>query len=202
MQDLYGSTLGCTAADVKFLGVTGVEVYDPGAYQDENGIWKDACRGKDDYVNLAFTADIDLGADRYDVGMYINIEGGSALTGTCTVALLSDTNFQLGVVPPEQIAIDGGYVSIGELEPEGSRDYCPDCEFIPYVWIVTLYIILHYSCPFVLSDTSTVNGGGTLRDFPFSSVSFNNNFCSATIFLTGSAANSFSFHLVYLSSFD
>lgn len=125
MQDLYGSNLGCTASDVKFIGVTGVEVYDPGAYKDANGIWMDACRGKDDYVNLAFTADIELGADRYDVGMYINIEGGSAMTGTCAVALLSDTDFQLGAVPAEEIAVTGGTVSIGELEPE---DYCPDCK--------------------------------------------------------------------------
>lgn len=58
MADLFGSSLdsGCTASDVTFMAVTGVEVYDPGAYKDANGIWKDACRGKDDYVNLAFTA--------------------------------------------------------------------------------------------------------------------------------------------------
>lgn len=37
MQDLFGSSLanGCTANDVEFVAVTGVVVYDPGAYQDE-----------------------------------------------------------------------------------------------------------------------------------------------------------------------
>jgi hypothetical protein len=141
MEDLFGKSLsnGCNAQDMKFLGVTGVQVYDPGAYQDESGIWQNACRGKDDYVNLAFTADIEVSADRYDVGMYINIEGGSAMTGTCMVSLLSDTNFQLGTVPPEQIAVEGGIVEIGEFETGADADYCPDYQ-----------------------------GSGILRDFAFS----------------------------------
>ena len=79
MDDLFSGNAGCTANDVEFINVTGIVVYDPGAYQDPNtGIWKDACRGNDDYVNLAFTADINVGASRYDIGMYINTEGGSA----------------------------------------------------------------------------------------------------------------------------
>jgi hypothetical protein len=149
MADLFGSSLdsGCTASDVTFMAVTGVEVYDPGAYKDANGIWKDACRGKDDYVNLAFTADMKLGADRYDVGMYINTEGGSAFTGTCALALLSQTDFQLGTVPPEVISFGGGDVTIGELETgTDPADECPDYK-------------------------NTVSGGATLTDFPFSPVS-------------------------------
>jgi hypothetical protein len=148
MEDLGGS-LSCTALDVKFLNVTGVEVYDPGAYQDPvTGIWKDACRGIDYYVNLAFTADMELGADRYDIGMYINIEGGSAFTGSCALALLSQTDFQLGTVPPEVISFANGNVTIGELETGNDPpDECPDY-------------------------TNTVNGGATLTDYPFAPVSF------------------------------
>jgi hypothetical protein len=40
MEDLKGSNLGCTAGDVEFVGVTGVVVYDEGAYLDTDGIWK------------------------------------------------------------------------------------------------------------------------------------------------------------------
>ena len=69
MDDLYPGDAGCTANDVAFIAVTGIEVYDDGAYQDENGIWVDACRGSDDYVNIAFTANIRVGANRFDVGM-------------------------------------------------------------------------------------------------------------------------------------
>lgn len=199
MEDLKGSSLGCNSGDVEFVGVTGVVVYDEGAYLDTDGIWKGekykrlsvfsvrlcqtvetdtilfdvwkgACRGKDDYVNLAFTADINLGASRYDIGMYINTEGGefvihtiilvrisslssfafygfisgSARTGTCALSLLSSTNFQRGAVPPETIAVTGGTVTIGELEGNAA-DYCPDF-------------------------THNVQGGATLKDYPFSRV--------------------------------
>jgi hypothetical protein len=66
MGDL-GST-GCTANDLEFIAITGIQVYDSAAYL-ENGIWKDACLGKDDYVNISFTADIRVSNDQYDFGM-------------------------------------------------------------------------------------------------------------------------------------
>lgn len=153
MQDLYQSinsvtnTLSCNAQDVKFLAVTGVTVYDPGAYVDENGIWQDACRGADDYVNLSFTANVSIGTERYDVGMYINTEGGSAYTGTCDMSLMSQTDFLLGAVPPETYSVVGGTVMIGELEST-NKDECPDV-------------------------TEDVNGAATLVDYAFAPVSFN-----------------------------
>jgi hypothetical protein len=70
MDDLYSGTAGCTANDLEFINVTGVQIYDPTAYLDtQSGIWKDACLGKDDYVNISFTADIRVKSSQYDVGM-------------------------------------------------------------------------------------------------------------------------------------
>ena len=151
MADIYGSNLGCTAQSVKFLGVTGVQVYDAGAYKDNvTGIWKGACRGKDDYVNLAFKASIDISGAAYDVGMYINTEGGAnALTGTCTPALISTTVFYpnlLGVA--NAITFAGGDVLIGEFETGSDADRCPDV------------------------DVAKSSGGGILTDYPFAPASF------------------------------
>jgi hypothetical protein len=88
---------------------------------------------------------LNVGPSRYDIGMYINTEGGSALTGTCALALLSQTDFQLGSVAPEVINFSGGDVTIGELETGADADKCPDY-------------------------TNTVNGGATLSDFPFAPI--------------------------------
>jgi hypothetical protein len=153
MQDLYGTgsqTLSCNAQDVKFLDVTGVTVYDTGAYQDENGIWRDACKGQDDYVTLAFTANLEVGATRYDVGMYINTEGGSSYTGTCALSLLSDNSYAAGEY--DVINVVGGTVEIGELELD-QPDSCPDVR-------------------------ETVSGSATLVDFAFQSVNFSRHICS------------------------
>jgi hypothetical protein len=52
MQDLYGSNLNCNSNDVQLTSVTSVYVHDENAYQDEFGVWRDACTGTDDYVNV------------------------------------------------------------------------------------------------------------------------------------------------------
>lgn len=172
MDDIYSGAAGCAANDLEFIRVTGVQVYDSTAYL-ENGIWKDACLGKDDYVNISFTADIKVSNDRYDVGMCkfshlclfaivasffiscvltlctspcsdINTEGGSAYTGTCALSLLSTTNFKKGAVAPEIHVTPTGTVTIGELETKNAGpDYCPD-----------------------------FSGAGTLKDFAFAPVRF------------------------------
>jgi hypothetical protein len=156
MADLYGGATSldgnvCTANSIEFIAVTGVQVYDAGAYQDNvTGIWKGACRGKDDYVNLAFKASIDISGAAYDVGMYINTEGGAdALTGTCTPALISTTVFYpnlLGVA--NAITFAGGDVLIGEFETGSDADRCPDV------------------------DVAKSSGGGILTDYPFAPASF------------------------------
>lgn len=46
------------------------------------------------------------------------------MTGTCTLALMSQTDFQFGAVSPEMIAVTGGTLTIGELE--SNADECPD----------------------------------------------------------------------------
>lgn len=60
--------------------------------------------------------------------------------------MLSETDFQLGAVAPEEVAVVGGTVSIGELEGVGNEDKCPDF-------------------------THSVSGGATLKDYAFSTVS-------------------------------
>ena len=125
MQDLFtGGTLTCTANDIELIAITGIEVYDDAAYLDSDGLWKDACRGTDDYVNLAFTADITVRNARYDIGMYINTEGGSALTGTCAISLISETDFYGGASYETYTDASGDVVEIGEFEDE--PDKCPD----------------------------------------------------------------------------
>lgn len=47
LEDLSGK-VGCTANDLEFLNVTGIVVNDARAYLDTDGIWKDACLGKDE----------------------------------------------------------------------------------------------------------------------------------------------------------
>lgn len=125
MQDNFdGGTLTCTANDIELIAITGVEVFDAGAYLDTDGLWKDGCRGTDDYVNLAFTADIRIRNARYDIGMYINTEGGLATTGTCAISLISETDF-LGGEPIETYTdANGDTVEIGEFEDP--KDKCPD----------------------------------------------------------------------------
>ena len=44
------------------------------------------------------------------------------------MALLSNTDFQQGAVAPEVIDVDGGNITIGELESEGNTDECPDID--------------------------------------------------------------------------
>lgn len=55
MQDLYGSNLNCNSNDIRITSITSVYVDDENAYQDEYGIWRDACTGTDDYVNVVST---------------------------------------------------------------------------------------------------------------------------------------------------
>jgi hypothetical protein len=124
MQDLYGSNLNCNSNDIELSSITSVYVHDEDAYQDEFGIWRDACTGTDDYVNVTITATLILIQNRNDVGMYINTEGGNALSGSCALSLMSQTNFQFGAVSPEVINIAGGTVTVGELET--NADECPD----------------------------------------------------------------------------
>lgn len=47
LEDLSGR-VGCTANDLEFLAVTGVQIYDSAAYLDTDGVWKDACLGQDE----------------------------------------------------------------------------------------------------------------------------------------------------------
>jgi hypothetical protein len=151
MFDVYksrggsGNSLGCTAQDVKFLAITGVDVSDPGAERDANGIWQNACRGNDDYVNLSFTANIEVGASRYDIGMYINTEGGSAMTGTCAMSLMSDVDYSVNPATVKDVG-GGEFVTIDEIETGTAADQCPD-----------------------MSATKT---GVILYDYPFAEVSF------------------------------
>lgn len=146
MDDLYSGSAGCTANDLEFIDVTGIQVWDENAYFDEaSGLWMDACLGNDDYVRISFTADIRVSNSRYDVGMwvlfyvnelnnwlwailiqvllcvyrYINTEGGSAYTGACAMSLLSNTDFKLGnttAAPLEAHTNGADTVFIGELE--------------------------------------------------------------------------------------
>jgi len=55
------------------------------------GVVFGACLGSDDNVNVALTVDLTVGALRYDVAMYINLDGGSAIAGAeCAIVPMED----------------------------------------------------------------------------------------------------------------
>eukprot|EP00956_Cyclotella_meneghiniana_P035316 scaffold113786_cov47-Cyclotella_meneghiniana.AAC.1 len=118
LRNLYqGSDLTCTANDLEIIEVTGTTVHST----------DDVCAEADDYVILSFDVTMTVKNNRYDVGMYINTEGGSATgTGNCAMALLSNIDFQQGAVASEIINVNDGTVTIRELESEANADKCPD----------------------------------------------------------------------------
>ena len=71
MQDLAGlGTLNCTANDVRvarYIIVSGPTMCVPG-----------------DDITVTLQADLVAGAsERYDIGLFVALDGGNALTGTC-----------------------------------------------------------------------------------------------------------------------
>ena len=108
-----GGTPGCTAKDVSFLGVTGFVVYDERAEPpNENGTVFGACRGNDDYINVSFTVDFSTSGQKYDLGMYIAVDGNTALTGRCDISSLQA----------------GTYGGITVAEIENPPDKCLDID--------------------------------------------------------------------------
>jgi len=78
------------------------------------GVVFGACLGSDDNVNIALTVDLTVSTARYDVAMYINLDGGSALAGA-----------ECAIVPMEYG--DYGLVKVRTtVEEGGDGDGCPD----------------------------------------------------------------------------
>lgn len=129
MDDLYTSqSLNCNGDDVELLAIMGITVENnPSAYLDTDGLWKDACSSYGDQVTISFAADIHVRPprERYDIGMYINTEGGSPLTGTCAMSLISETDFFGGAAAESYTDTNGDVVEIGEFGT-GEEDECPD----------------------------------------------------------------------------
>jgi hypothetical protein len=58
-----------------------------------------ACTGNDATVQVSFTVDFDVGPTRYDVGMYIATDGGSAMNGDeCLITGLNPGSYSDGAV--------------------------------------------------------------------------------------------------------
>jgi len=65
-----------------------------------------ACLGIDDVVDVSFNVNVNVGSTQYDVGLYINLNGGDAAYGdtspgqspgdndACTVAQLTQTGYE------------------------------------------------------------------------------------------------------------
>ena len=63
-----------------------------------------ACLGIDDVVDVSFNVNVNVGSTQYDVGLYINLNGGDAAFGDltqnpgdndmCTVAQLTETGYE------------------------------------------------------------------------------------------------------------
>ena len=77
------------------------------------GVVFGACLGSDDNVNVALTVDLTVGALRYDVAMYINLDGGSALAGAeCAIVPMKDGPY--------------GDVTVATTGEGTDNDGCPD----------------------------------------------------------------------------
>lgn len=62
-----------------------------------------ACSGNDTSVQVSFTVDFLVGPTRYDVGMYIAIDGGSAMNGNeCLITGLDAGSYSDGAVVVEE----------------------------------------------------------------------------------------------------
>ena len=138
---IYGGSqnLGCNSGALAFGSVRNFTVFDPnikycncgypGGTNCTDPLAKDevdcygkpkdtvfgACLGIDDVVDVSFKVDVNVGSDQYDVGLYINTNGGDAAKGTryytdptqsstlyfvpgsddeCSVAELTETGFE------------------------------------------------------------------------------------------------------------
>ena len=110
MESASGISLGCTAQDIKFQKVTGFDIlnsptpllpcnctttqgcdgiYDINCGNYELGTIFGACSGGNnlDTITLQLNVNFEVSTTRYDVGMFINTNGGSALTGATSSSL-------------------------------------------------------------------------------------------------------------------
>ncbi|HZR82024.1 MAG TPA: hypothetical protein VFD92_13085, partial [Candidatus Binatia bacterium] len=109
MQDVAGlGTLNCTAEDVTITSVHVLQVID-------------GCSGIGDTAQLQLSSDIEVNATtRYDVGFYLALDGGDALTGSC---------FREYFPPPLSNAPTDADLATGYgpyLNATGDNDQCGD----------------------------------------------------------------------------
>jgi len=77
LRDAFGSSVNCTANDVRITDVINVQVLD------------DGCASATDTVTFSGTLKVVTTAEtRYDIGLFIGNDGEQALTGSCFVAAL------------------------------------------------------------------------------------------------------------------
>ena len=82
MEDIYdefgqGGGLNCTANDISIANVTNITITDNG------------CAFAGDMVTFDATFEVLLTAqDRHDIGLYLSLDGGDALTGSCFISTL------------------------------------------------------------------------------------------------------------------
>ncbi|KAL3822208.1 hypothetical protein ACHAXA_000648, partial [Cyclostephanos tholiformis] len=147
------NTLSCTAQNIKFLQVDSFSVSDAEAKPcncdcvetgcqacsitsnpvscKEVGVTRTyrkgtvigACRGTDDEVTVQVGMSIDVGNAEYDVGLYVNTNGGSAITGSrCIVAGLDNINSTSN----EPYRNANNEIMVGLLAPTSGNNTCYD----------------------------------------------------------------------------
>lgn len=107
------NNLSCGSNSVDFVRVTGFTVFDPNSYPctcggtgggsactgapgevncqgSPHGTIFGACRGNDDLVDVQFNVEVNVKPE-YNVGLYVNTQGGNAVTGSgCVIAGLTE----------------------------------------------------------------------------------------------------------------
>lgn len=87
IQDQYGGALGCTSQDVKIASFDLLSVVD-------------GCTGPSDTATVTLRANLLVGANqRYDIGFYLALDSGNALTGTCYKEWLDPVKSPQGTDP-------------------------------------------------------------------------------------------------------
>ena len=87
IQTQYGGSLGCTSQDVKIASFDLLAVVD-------------GCTGPSDVAQVNLRANLLVGANqRYDIGFFLALDGGNALTGSCYKDWLNPVKAPQGTDP-------------------------------------------------------------------------------------------------------
>ncbi len=111
-DDVVPGTLQCTANDLGFV-VVGL------------GVQSDGCVNASDTVSIKFGATLETtGQNRYDIGMWVALDGGNARTGKCARQILVPPITPLNTTPTPAQLNSGN----GPFRNEDNGDLCADLE--------------------------------------------------------------------------